>query len=326
MKQIVLGLGSALLITTSAWAIDCHTETDCATLGYNSSTNTGGCLKCPFGNKWACSCTPLPSETNCPNGTTTADDGCGGTRTVCKECTPRQDGYLYSCPNSYVTYDNRCGGTYKYCPEKGCNSRGYLYGSGDCFKSTQSGYGKLVGVVIGYKDDPNDAYSKTKARIVDLSNSVAATKPTRSSTYDYMCLGDYPDGLAGADYYKSSSNLLEECMYTVSWDELLVKQDGSHEINTFSDPSVYAVNLSTLKKAYSDDILNRFYFAEKVGSNSYKCYNFVTNEVKTITEGDGQTCYTIFAGNAGKALSIMFYLLVNVVLHFLFLYSLRPYH
>ena len=309
MRKIILSLSTALLASTPAWAINCQVATDCATLGYNSSTNTGGCLKCPFGEKWACSCTPLPSETNCPNGTTTVDDGCGGARTVCKKCTPIQDGYLYSCPNSYVTSDNGCGGTYKHCPLKRCDFRGYLYGSGDCFKSIQSGYGKLVGVIIGYKDDYYGAYSQTKARIVDLSNSVAATKPTRSSEYEYMCLGDYPDGLAGADYFESSSNLVNECEYIVSWDELLVMQiGGSHEVNEFSDSSVYGANLSTLRKAYSDDILNRFYFAEKVGSNSYKCYNFLTNEVKTITEGDGQTCYTIFAGNtiAGNALSIVF--------------------
>ena len=307
MRKIILSLSTALLASTPAWAINCQVATDCATLGYNSSTNTGGCLKCPFGEKWACSCTPLPSETNCPNGTTTADDGCGGARTVCKKCTPIQDGNLYSCPNSYVTYDNGCGGTYKQCPLKICDFRGYLYGSGDCFKSIQSGYGKLVGVIIGYADDYYGRYKITRARIVDLSNSVAATKPTRSSEYEYMCLGDYPDGLAGADYFKSGSN--PECEYIVSWEEFLSTQiGGSQDVNEFSDSSVYGDNLSTLRKAYSDDILNRFYFAEKVGSNSYKCYNFLTNEVKTITEGDGQTCYTIFAGytNAGNALKVQF--------------------
>lgn len=305
MRKIILSLSTALLASTPAWAINCQVATDCATLGYNSSTNTGGCLKCPFGEKWACSCTPLPSETNCPNGTTTVDDGCGGARTVCKKCTPIQDGYLYSCPNSYVTDDNGCGGTYKHCPLKRCGFRGYLYGSGDCFKSIQSGYGKLVGVIIGYKYYYYSTRNITRARIVDLSNSVAATKPTRSSAYDYMCLGDYPDGLAGVDYYESE----RACAYIVSWDELLVEQTGgTNEVNGFSDSSVYGDNLSTLRKAYSDDILNRFYFAEKVGSNSYKCYNFLTNEVKTITEGDGQTCYTIFAGKPtmDSALKVQF--------------------
>ena len=168
-----------------------------------------------------------------------------------------------------------------------------MYGSGDCFKSIQSGYGKLVGVIIGYKYNWSDSSSIIRDRIVDLSNSVEATKPTRSYKYDYMCLGDYPDGLAGVDYYGSEM----ACAYHVRWDELLVELTGSPtDVNGFSDSSVYGDNLSTLRKAYSDDILNRFYFAEKVGSNSYKCYNFLTNEVKTITEGDGQTCYTIFAG------------------------------
>ena len=308
MRKIILSLSTALLASTPVWAINCQVATDCATLGYNSSTNTGGCLKCPFGEKWACSCTPLPSETNCPNGTVAVDDGCGGARTVCKKCTPKQDGNLYSCPNSYVTSDNGCGGTYKHCPRKRCNFRGYLYGSGDCFKSIQSGYGKLVGVIIGYKYNWDDSSSLIRDRIVDLSNSVEATKPPRSSpngfpAYTYMCLGDYPDGLAGVDYYDTR----RACAYSVRWEELLVELTGGpNDVNGFSDSSVYGDNLSTLRKAYSDDILNRFYFAEKVGSNSYKCYNFLTNEVKTITEGDGQTCYTIFAGGSsdGSALEV----------------------
>ena len=55
MRKIILSLSAALLASTPVWAINCQVETDCTTLGYTSDTDEGGCLKCPFGNKWACS-------------------------------------------------------------------------------------------------------------------------------------------------------------------------------------------------------------------------------------------------------------------------------
>ena len=54
MRKIILSLSAALLASTPVWAINCQVETDCATLGYTSDGDEGGCLKCPFGNKWAC--------------------------------------------------------------------------------------------------------------------------------------------------------------------------------------------------------------------------------------------------------------------------------
>ena len=50
----------------------------------NGQTTYSSCKSC---------CTPLASESGCKYGTMTASDGCGGTRTVCKDCTP-------TCANS----------------------------------------------------------------------------------------------------------------------------------------------------------------------------------------------------------------------------------
>ena len=55
MRKIILSLSTALLASTPVWAINCQVETDCTTLGYTETKDEGGCLKCPFGNKWACS-------------------------------------------------------------------------------------------------------------------------------------------------------------------------------------------------------------------------------------------------------------------------------
>ena len=51
-------LSSVLFVTpfvlsSNVFAADCVTQ-DCPTLGYTSASNTGNCVKCPFGNFWAC--------------------------------------------------------------------------------------------------------------------------------------------------------------------------------------------------------------------------------------------------------------------------------
>ena len=52
---------------------------------YGTTTASDGC----GGTRTVCAaCTPLSSESGCKYGTTTASDGCGGTRTVCVACTP----------------------------------------------------------------------------------------------------------------------------------------------------------------------------------------------------------------------------------------------
>ena len=51
-------LSSVLFVTpfvlsSNVFAADCVTQ-NCPTLGYTEASNTGNCVKCPFGNFWAC--------------------------------------------------------------------------------------------------------------------------------------------------------------------------------------------------------------------------------------------------------------------------------
>ena len=297
MRKIILSLSTALLASTPAWAINCQVETNCTTLGYTSSKDEGNCLKCPFGNQWACRCTPLPSETGCTNGTTTGDDGCGGIRTICNTCTPKTDKYgLYSCPSSYVTDNDGCGGTYKYCPKKECPySQSFLYGSGNCFRSPQSGYGNLIGVQLGYKFGNT---SLTYGLIIDFNQATPENIPTAlPRSRQVLCLGDYPDGLAGSDYYIYNS----DCAYQIQWFENGLP-GAIYTIPAENWAANYQNNLAALKKVYSDSVINRFYFTQKLSDDSYECYNFGTNETKTITAGDGQICYSVYAGYGNVSL------------------------
>lgn len=41
------------VLSSNVFAADCVTQ-NCPTLGYTSASNTGNCVKCPFGNYWAC--------------------------------------------------------------------------------------------------------------------------------------------------------------------------------------------------------------------------------------------------------------------------------
>ena len=95
MLVSVAGLG----MSADVWA-QCATTT-CSSLGYTSSLNTGDCLKCPFGEAWAC------SKITCPDY---AKYTCSGT------------GYAGGRGTA-------CGGKYAECA---CAS-GYEWKNGGCF-------------------------------------------------------------------------------------------------------------------------------------------------------------------------------------------------
>ncbi len=83
MKKVIL-LSSVLLaapfmMNGKAQAADCVTQ-DCPTLGYTSVSNTGNCVKCPFGNFWAC-----------PKGN--SSDGENEEKAILGQCT----GYAKKC-------------------------------------------------------------------------------------------------------------------------------------------------------------------------------------------------------------------------------------
>ncbi len=78
-------LASSFMFPVSAFA-QCVETQDCAALGYTDAKDTGNCLKCPFGNTWAC-----------------AGEQC-------------DESYKYACINSNEQPGNdECGGKYKSC-------------------------------------------------------------------------------------------------------------------------------------------------------------------------------------------------------------------
>ena len=89
---------------------------------YDRCVCQSGLVSCPYpkvgvgsscGGKYKSCCTPYPDESGCQYGTTTASDGCGGTRTVCKSCSPLPN--QTNCEYGYVLGSDGCGGTRNVC-------------------------------------------------------------------------------------------------------------------------------------------------------------------------------------------------------------------
>ncbi len=96
-------LASSFMFPISAFA-QCVDTQDCAALGYTDAKDTGNCLKCPFGNTWAC-----------------AGEQC-------------DESYKYACINSNEQPGtDECGGKYKSC---NCAS-GYEWNGTSCSKQCE---------------------------------------------------------------------------------------------------------------------------------------------------------------------------------------------
>ena len=86
----------------------------------------------------AAACKKLPDETGCTYGTTTGDDSCGGTRTVCKTCTPTCANSPRWCQSSSYelveTGKDQCGNVCRQC----CTTYTDTITDSYCFYGTDS--------------------------------------------------------------------------------------------------------------------------------------------------------------------------------------------
>ena len=178
----VLAFTSASLVRAQDCAI-----TDCSALGYTESSNQGNCLKCPFGNAWAC-----PGE----------------------QCT---DDYKYTCSGTGYAGGSgeACGGKYKSC---NCAS-GYEWKDGVCKEEPKTIWGQCSGRAkncrlgdIVYSDgtcskskDPNKTpiavviYKSGKCAQAIALNSIGSYQWSNENT-DISGLGNFQnDELASYD-------------------------------------------------------------------------------------------------------------------------------
>ena len=119
----------ALSAVPGVVSAQCVATTDCASLGYKSSKDDGGCLKCPFGNGYYCperceasyqyTCTGAnevkPSSAACSNRYQKCDCNSGyeWNSGACKQCASK---YKYTCTGSNESAGaDSCGGKYSAC-------------------------------------------------------------------------------------------------------------------------------------------------------------------------------------------------------------------
>ena len=119
----------ALSAVPGVVSAQCVATTDCASLGYKSSKDDGGCLKCPFGNGYYCperceasyqyTCTGAnevkPSSAACSNRYEKCDCNSGyeWNSGACKQCASK---YKYTCTGANESKGaDSCGGKYSAC-------------------------------------------------------------------------------------------------------------------------------------------------------------------------------------------------------------------
>ena len=119
----------ALSAVPGVVSAQCVATTDCASLGYKSSIDAGGCLKCPFGNGYYCperceasyqyTCTGAnevkPSSAACSNRYQKCDCNSGyeWNSGACKQCASK---YKYTCTGANESKGaDSCGGKYSAC-------------------------------------------------------------------------------------------------------------------------------------------------------------------------------------------------------------------
>ena len=145
----VLAFTSASLVRAQDCAI-----TDCSALGYTETSNLGNCLKCPFGNAWAC-----PEEQCSPDYqyTCTGTGYAGGSGDACngkyQSCTCAS-GYEWKdgvCKEDPKAEWGKCNGY-----AKNCNIGDIVYSDGTCASTVVSGKTPIA-VVVYKSDDGNCA-------------------------------------------------------------------------------------------------------------------------------------------------------------------------
>ena len=188
---------AGLEMSADVWA-QCATTT-CSSLGYTSNSNTGDCLKCPFGEAWAC------PKITCPDN---AKYTCSGTNIT--------GGVGIPCNGKYA--ECVCAGGYEWkdgsCAQSACKIGDILYSDKTCSSDVVSGKTPIAVVVyidgngggqaMALNSIGNYAWSNenetTTTDVVNIPNYATA----QSASYDFnSCLNT--KSLSSTKYFAASS-------------------------------------------------------------------------------------------------------------------------
>ena len=254
----VLAFTSASLVRAEDCAI-----TDCSALGYTESSNQGNCLKCPFGNAWACpgeQCSPDYKYTCTGTGYTGGSGkACGGKYQSCT-CASGYEWKDGTCQKETLKPEwGKCNGS-----AKNCNIGDILYSDGTC--SPQNISGKIPIAVVVYKsDDGNCAQAMALKEIGDYEWARYDT--------DIPGLNNFISDFRASTDLKSCENTAiitaagTSSTYPAAWVAHEYKTEGTNA----GDWCLPAAGIITSINNNMSTINNGFYLAggTKIGRGSY---------------------------------------------------------
>ena len=287
---------AGLEMSANVWA-QCATTT-CSSLGYTSSSNTGDCLKCPFGEAWAC------PKITCPDN---AKYTCSGTNITGGVGIPCNGKYTEcACASGYEWENGNCiqASIWGQCTglAASCTIGDILFSDGTCSTNTVSGK-TPIGIVIYISDEGcgqalalksigNYEWGRSGTDISSLPNHTRVTAvldlDSCSNTAKIIAAGDkskYPAAWAANEYKTEGTSAGDWCLpaagiFTSYYDNQTAVNIGFERVNgTKFTTSTHAWSSSELDKNwawYSD-------FSNAYGLSSHYKYSYFF-EVRPVIE------------------------------------------
>ena len=291
MLVSVAGLG----MSADVWA-QCATTT-CSSLGYTSNSNTGDCLKCPFGEAWAC------PKITCPDN---AKYTCSGTNIIGGVGIPCNGKYAEcACTSGYDWKDGSCA-------QSACKIGDILYSDKTCSSDIVSG--KTPIAIVVYLDGNGSGqamalnsigqytwggYGRDISGLTNYSSSLAASQDFASceNSQIIMAAGDkstYPAVWAANEYSTEGTSSGDWCLPAAGI--FTSYYDNQEKINTGFDKaggtkfttSTYAWASSERRGLYA--WVSSFIYSYGLASGNIAKYNsFEVRPVIEFTSGSSGT-------------------------------------
>ena len=288
MLMSAMGVGTV-------WA-QCATTT-CSSLGYTSSSNTGNCLKCPFGEAWAC------PKITCPDN---AKYTCSGTNITGGVGIPCNGKYAEcACASGYDWKDGSCA-------QSACKIGDIFYSDKTC--SSDVVPGKTPIAVVVYIDGNGGGqalalnsigqytwggYGRDISGLTNYSSSLAASQDFASceNSQIIMAAGDkstYPAVWAANEYSTEGTSSGDWCLPAAGI--FTSYYDNQEKINTGFDKaggtkfttSTYAWASSERSGLYA--WVSSFIYSYGLASGNIAKYNsFEVRPVIEFTSGSSGT-------------------------------------
>ena len=287
---------AGLEMSANVWA-QCATTT-CSSLGYTSSSNTGDCLKCPFGEAWAC------PKITCPDN---AKYTCSGTNITGGVGIPCNGKYTEcACASGYEWENGNCiqASIWGQCTglAASCTIGDILFSDGTCSTNTVSGK-TPIGIVIYISDEGcgqalalksigNYEWGRSGTDISSLPNHTRVTAvldlDSCSNTAKIIAEGDkstYPAAWAAHEYKTEGTSAGDWCLPAAG---IFNSYYNNQTLVNLGFDRVNGIKFTTSTHAWSSSELDKNWawysdFSNAYGLSSHYKYSYFF-EVRPVIE------------------------------------------